>query len=350
MKRTPSYAVLVTVAITAVFSVRPAAQLPARGGDARGAVSIRALPGLPGGTDSSADSINNRGQIVGQASTASGAVHAVVWQHGGITDLGTLGGDYSIAQAINERGQIVGWSVTSAGELHAALWEDGRIIDLGTLGGDYSTATDINDHGQIAGSSATATGEQHAVLWEDGTMIDLGTLPSEGFAAASIAWAVNNRRQVVGVSTVTDGTQHAFLWEDGTMTDLGLLPGASFSSAIDINRHGRIVGVSDREGGAGPTSAVVWRQETGLRTLPGTDSFARAINDRGQIVGERDVAPDVFHAVLWQGRRRIIDLAPLPDGAFSRAWDINDKGIIVGESLTESFGSTAVVWTTRRLR
>jgi uncharacterized membrane protein len=40
-----------------------------------------------------------------------------------MTDLGTLpGGKESEAVAINNRGQIIGWSDTRSGEQHAVLW------------------------------------------------------------------------------------------------------------------------------------------------------------------------------------------------------------------------------------
>jgi probable HAF family extracellular repeat protein len=85
-----------------------------------------------------------------------------------ITDLGTLpGGNSSAAHAINERGQIVGFSTTASGAEHAVLWsKDGKMTDLGTLpGGTYSGARDINERGQVVGFSATASGEVRAVLW-----------------------------------------------------------------------------------------------------------------------------------------------------------------------------------------
>jgi len=40
-----------------------------------------------------------------------------------MTDLGTLGGNFSGPVAINDRGQVVGYSTTASGELHAFLWE-----------------------------------------------------------------------------------------------------------------------------------------------------------------------------------------------------------------------------------
>ena len=51
--------------------------------------------------------------------------HAVLWEHGTITDLGTLTGleGRSGAAAINNRGQIVGYSVSGNGRAHAVMWE-----------------------------------------------------------------------------------------------------------------------------------------------------------------------------------------------------------------------------------
>ena len=82
-----------------------------------------------------------------------------------IIDLGTLGGIYSAGQAINNRGQVVGESYTASGELHAFLWQDGTMADLGTLGGPFSNAEAINDRGQITGFSQNTSHKFHAALW-----------------------------------------------------------------------------------------------------------------------------------------------------------------------------------------
>src|SRR5437867_2171056 len=74
------------------------------------------------------------------------------------TDLGALDGRNSEAIAINNRGQVVGVSSTATGD-HAFLWEKGAIIDLGTLGGPGSGARTINNRGQVIGRSETASRE-----------------------------------------------------------------------------------------------------------------------------------------------------------------------------------------------
>ena len=62
-------------------------------------------------------------------------------------DLGTLGGSFRFAQDINDRGQVAGYNSNASGEFHAFLWEKGKMIDLGTLGGTYSFGAALNARG-----------------------------------------------------------------------------------------------------------------------------------------------------------------------------------------------------------
>lgn len=197
--------------------------------------------GTLGGISSAGNAINDAGQIVGYAETASNWAHAFVWENGVMTDLGTLGGNSSTAWGINDLGQIVGEADPVGSSARAVLWDAGTITDLGTLGGAYSYAYAINNIGQIVGESKTASNETHAFLWEDGVMIDLGTLGG----TYSYPNSINDAGQVVGSSlTAGDAAWHAFLWEDGVMTDLGTL-GGDYSVAYSINENGQITGYAD---------------------------------------------------------------------------------------------------------
>jgi probable HAF family extracellular repeat protein len=168
-----------------------------------------------------------------------------LWDNGTMTDLGNLGGTNSGAQCINNRGQVIGMS-TLPGDLvtHAFLWQNGRMQDLGTLGGPLSEAWWINDSGGIAGSADLPTPGLHdAVIWKHGRIHDLGTVPGD---PCSRAYGINSRGQVVGGSSSCHAFLHAFVWQEGgPMMDLNALiqPGTGYqlTNAIDINDRGEIL-------------------------------------------------------------------------------------------------------------
>jgi len=174
---------------------------------------IRELPLLPGDTSGAATAINDRGQIVGitgicdQAIGRFSAIHAVLWDDGGVTDIGNLGGvAWHTPNAINQRGEVVGFSNFSAAD-----------------GGNY---------------------HPHAFLWSRSDGIhDLGTLPPP-FDDNSDAWRINRWGQVVGSSCDVDGNCHAYLWQNGVMTDLNGLVSSddTLLAAYDIDDFGRITG------------------------------------------------------------------------------------------------------------
>jgi probable HAF family extracellular repeat protein len=124
-----------------------------------------------------------------------------------VVDLGTLGGSISQAFGINNRGDVVGFA-TTAGDvsLHAFPWRDGLMADLGTLGAPYtlpySIAVSINNSGKVVGNSETSIpdpfGENFCgdflicrpVVWE---ISEITALPALGGTNGGF-WGKESRR------------------------------------------------------------------------------------------------------------------------------------------------------------
>jgi probable HAF family extracellular repeat protein len=275
-------------------------------------------------------SINDRGQVVGEAGSPDGN-RAFLWsQETGMQNLGTLpGGSDSGARSINNLGQVLGTSMTlvpGGGTTSASfMWSSGQGMQILPMG----TAGDINDNGQIAGQTNGT-----AALWTNGIQQNLGKLPDANY---SDSVAVNNNGQVVGNSGLNNefGFVRAFFWSNGVMQNLGTLPGDHSSNATDINNQGQVLGNSFT---LSSNRAFVWSQDKGMQdlgVLPGTFmSHAYGINDNGQVAGYSTATSGSGRAFIWSSDKGLQDLnsliSPNLGWSLSVAQDINNKGQIVG--------------------
>ena len=172
----------------------------------------------PSGAIGSLSTLNSSGAVVGGAGTSfpltmnssrvicggfEGFIpfgnHALEWQNGTLTDLGSLAGpdNCSVATSINASGEVSGHSengvidpVAGFNAFHAVRWKNGAILDLGTPGGSVSAGSGINKWGQVAGFAlngipdpvsiyhfqmlgSTGGTQTRAFLWTNGVMRDL---------------------------------------------------------------------------------------------------------------------------------------------------------------------------------
>lgn len=225
----------------------------------------------------------------------------------------------------------------SAAQAHALAQTTPQFImtDLGTLGGAISAATGLNNRGDVIGSSRTASDEDRIFVWQDGVMTDLG-IPSP-----SEVRDINDLGQVVGYYGINE-EMRAFLWQNGVMEDLGTLGGCCETYAAAINERGQIVGYSITA--SGQKHAFVWQAGimTDLGVLGGDYVFSQAvaINNQGQVIGTSYTTDGRGRAFLWQ-QGVMTDLGSLGSQFISStASAINEQGQIVGTMITADRGDT----------
>jgi probable HAF family extracellular repeat protein len=341
---------------------------------------------LPGGIGSQVNWISANGLMAGIADNgqpdplnpALPQVHGVLWDHGQMTDLGTLpgGADDMWANAVNSRGEVAGqayntipdpYSFNGYGyQSRAVYWNKGAMQDLGTLGtGSDAVALLINERGQVLGvsyvdsnPSAFCSGVQIGFTFTTGSFIwdkkngmqDIGTLGG----TCTVAYDLNNRGQVVGQSSqVGDPVNVGFVWDRAT--GIKQLPTAAnlYGGADAINDQGKIVGFGD--GPDGQPSAILWKkrggkwQATYLGSLQSGDCAGGAsINASGQVVGVS--GPNGCVTVLpflWEDGGPMVDLNTLVSSSsgiqLHEALQINNRGEIAGNGVDANGNNHAVL-------
>jgi probable HAF family extracellular repeat protein len=255
-----------------------------------------------GGPNSSALSVNEWGQAVGEAETANldpnqedfcgfGDQHgcqAFLWQNGVMSALAPLKDSNGVpglnatAKGINRLGEVAGMAENTTldstcppynpsptalqfqkYQFEPVIWANGKIQELPTSGGAFfvnsfsdpdGIAFAINSSGQAVGSTGTCSGltnigtylyGRHATLWQNGSAIDLGNLGGIAPNFGNFAYGINRSGHVVGTSGTADGSFHAFFWSPETLIqDLGTLPGDTASVGLGISDLGDVGGVS----------------------------------------------------------------------------------------------------------
>ena len=124
-----------------------------------------------------------------------------------------------------------------------------------------------------------------------------------------------------------------------TITDLGTLNGGGPTYARGINNNGQVVGYAY----VAPLNyhAFIWDSKNlmqDLGTLGGNNSEALGVNDNGQVVGYAYNGSGDCHAFIWDNENLMQDLDTLP-GVGSKAYAINDSGQAAGQ-----LDDVATVW------
>jgi probable HAF family extracellular repeat protein len=296
---------------------------------------------LPGGTTSTANAINNLGEVTGCSDSADhpGLQHAFLFSHGKLKDLGVPpGAEASCGNAINIFGHVVGNGTTADQEtlINSFIFRDHKLTVLDEIPAG-SFVAGINVFDQIVGTEGARDSASAAFVFSHGTLTKIGALPEDHFSSAH---AINNFGQITG-SSWQDQAQfpavHGFLFSQGIFTPIGLLPGGEFSIGSAINDRGQITGRADTEP---PNFSVLLVHailfDHGKLTdisplIGGGQTLGAAINNRGQIVGSMGPGgPFLFDGTKGVSLNRLPILPPNAGIFLGSPTGINDCGQIVG--------------------
>lgn len=240
-------------------------------------------------TAATANAINDSGRIVGSVVPAGpGSQTAFAYDGSGV---GLLFAEGPTADGVNASGDVVG------GQGPSFIFHGSTVI---TPTGEAPKLHAINDSGIAVGSVAPGFGFDKAARFDAGafTLLNLASLTADVFGAAtatrSVGFSINSAGQIVGEIRYAGGSpvfpvqSIGFLYASGAGTQLGGLGGLS-SSAHDVNNGGVVVGTATVADGT--AHAFIHQNGTtrDLNQLIADSGWiladARAINERGQIVG-----------------------------------------------------------------
>lgn len=290
------------------------------------------LDAAKNGTSAIAYATNLLGQTAGSYNNGTGYMRGALWQPGALApiELKPIDRGYnSGARGINARGDVVGFStVRTSGTnqvFRAVLWRastpnSATFTAIKLDPDDRSHAISINDYGQVLLTSGN--------LWQPsvpngttGALIPLGIgvrdLSSSGHVCGSRAYTENGITRYVA-SLWSPVAPHS---PTGASIDIGSLAPGWDSTALGVNRHGAVVGISSPDNGLFSTDGVAFLYSGGvLKSLDDPAHFAYVdASDNPvtgwhiyQACGINDSGMIAAYAVNPLGATRVVLLTPRP--------------------------------------
>jgi uncharacterized membrane protein len=195
---------------------------------------------LGGSEHSVAYAINDNGMVAGYARMPDGASRAAVWVNGAIQFLPP---GASVAYDVNNRGEVVG-DGSSAVLIDGMRWSSAFIWSeveglrpVATLRGSAGEGLGINDAGQVVGWGPHATNDSlhHAYVSQAGVAKNMG----EDGVSSSVIYKIASNGLMVG----RNKPYSAALWfADGSMILLPAFNGSNSPEVFDVNSSGQAVG------------------------------------------------------------------------------------------------------------
>ena len=269
-----------------------------------------------------------------------------------VTDLGAFGtGQISGATGVNAAGATSG--TASVGGLSIAVESapGGHFQTLNSLGLS-SSANGINANGDLVGSFFdSADHHSHAFRTVNGLAIDLGSFSGAKYEGAdSRGVAINASGEVLGSARLRDGSNVAFrVGSSGQFAPIALPGGSLVGQGAGLNDNGTAVGsylnahgisrVFVAAEGSGGTDLLSHYATSGF----GLNSYASAINNRGDVTGYGDFNGQ-SHAFFVSAGGQFVDIGVTGGFSSSVSIGMNSQGQVVGEMDNHGSNSRAMLW------
>ncbi|MGI8891734.1 MAG: hypothetical protein ACR2G0_13250 [Chthoniobacterales bacterium] len=268
-------------------------------------VSIQVIASFdyPGeGNSTSAQGINDQGDITGSYDDVNGVTRSFVrYRNGTFSEPIVEPNDtdaFTFARDINNLGTVAGSYGTADGETHGFLLSAGTYTEFdapNTVSTYIYGSNDSDDLVGVSYATDTSFGMAYSRIGGTTTIIDLPSVKT------SFAYGINNAQEVVGLYYERrDFNYHGFYRApDGTITAPIDAPGAVTTFLSGINERGVIVGRYGDSTGA--QHGLVFRMPHFFLSFdyPGaTFTSVSGINNQGYVTGRYDNGDGIFHSYL----------------------------------------------------
>lgn len=216
--------------------------------------------------------IANDGTVLGQVCDAASHCTWVTWQGGTISPVNPQGDARDICPC---DGQVIVGGLTVHGVMHAVIWTHGKLLDLGVPPGFASAEFVAVDEGFMAATAVRLDGTKAPFRWS----------PQFGFQALPVAGGDVSAVDVNALGTVLADDDHIYPLTGGSVAFPAML-----SHGTAINDSDWVSGVFQQ---AAPPGGEAPPPTSGAARI-GTDSLAQLSGDNNSVTFDIDNAGDVL--------------------------------------------------------
>lgn len=198
---------------------------------------------FPGAHETTPQSINDNGQIVGAYRlTPGGRQHGFLLNHGSYNTIDFPGSAETILYGINNKGDIVGRYYASFPDFHGFILSSGVFSSIDFPGAIDTVTTGINNAGVIVGTFGNDTSNPCSTVifkvFQCGFTLDAGVFSAFAFPGANTEPSgINDLGEIVGIYNES----HGFSLNGGIFTSIDV-PGAFSTLVHGVGPTGQIIG------------------------------------------------------------------------------------------------------------